>query len=86
MTLNFLYALTLLPKGNSERIVREIERDRNEATNTYHRLSVDGDEVYFYKYFHLLFITFVYLFIRKFIHLVPLMIMSTFSVDLSSAG
>lgn len=43
MILNILYGLTLLPKGKAERIVRELERD-NENINTYHRLSVDGDE------------------------------------------
>lgn len=36
--------MTLLPKGKSEKILREVERDRDETINTYHRLSVDGDE------------------------------------------
>lgn len=44
MILNFFYGLTLIPKGKAERIVREVERNRNENVNTYHRLSVDGDE------------------------------------------
>lgn len=44
MTLNFLYGVTLIPSGKSERVVRELERERESQINTYHRLSVDGDE------------------------------------------
>lgn len=43
MVLNILYGVTLLPKGKSEHIVREPERD-TQINSTYHRLSVDGDE------------------------------------------
>lgn len=43
MILNIFYGLTLIPNGKSERIPREVEQDRTQV-NTYHRLSVDGDE------------------------------------------
>lgn len=43
MALNFLYATTLILKGNSEKIVRELS-ERNSPTNVYHRLSFDHDE------------------------------------------
>lgn len=42
--LNVLYGLTLMPKGKSERVVREVPRERDVHINAYHRLSVDGDE------------------------------------------
>lgn len=44
MILNVLYGLTLLPMGKAERVVREGQRERDANVNTYHRLSVDGDE------------------------------------------
>jgi ATP-binding cassette, subfamily C (CFTR/MRP), member 10 len=44
MLLNFLYGFTLIPEGKSERAVRETSQDRVSPINTYHRLSVDGDE------------------------------------------
>lgn len=45
MVLNILYGITLIPKGKSERIIREVVVERtNSPINTYHRLSVDGDE------------------------------------------
>lgn len=43
MILNVLYGFTLIPKGKSQRVIREREIDRV-SINTYHRLSVDGDE------------------------------------------
>lgn len=48
MILNILYGLTLLPKGKSERVLREQrELDTDASINTYHRLSVDGGEEMF---------------------------------------
>lgn len=45
MILNFLYGLTLIPNGKSERVVMEVEVETtNSPINSYHRLSVDGDE------------------------------------------
>ena len=44
MLLNILYGFTLIPKGKSQKLVRETEIERESPVNTYHRLSVDGDE------------------------------------------
>lgn len=44
MLLNILYGFTLIPKGKSQKLVREAEIERESSINTYHRLSVDGDE------------------------------------------
>lgn len=44
MVLNICYGFTLLPGGKSERLLREVSRDRVSPINTYHRLSVDGDD------------------------------------------
>lgn len=44
MILNICYGLTLIPKGKSELILREVDRERDSNVNTYHRLSVDGYE------------------------------------------
>lgn len=47
MILNILYGFTLIPKGKSQRLIREAEIDRESSINVYHRLSVDGDEEQF---------------------------------------
>lgn len=44
MILNICYGFTLVPGGKSEHLLREVSRDRVSPINTYHRLSVDGDE------------------------------------------
>jgi ATP-binding cassette subfamily C (CFTR/MRP) protein 10 len=43
-TLNVIYALTLVPLGKSQIIIRERQREREPLINAYHRLSVDGNE------------------------------------------
>lgn len=42
--LNIIYALTLLPNGKSQIIIRERRREDDSSINAYHRLSVDGNE------------------------------------------
>lgn len=46
MVLNIFYGFTLIPKGKSERIMREAEHENDAHINTYHRLSIGEEEAF----------------------------------------